>query len=85
MIITISHEGKNFEQDILSPIHIKKFSHIGAGAVILGGSIIEEGVVVAPNAVLQGDTKPYGVYVGNPARMVSKREFETDITKEESK
>lgn len=77
-LITISHDGQYFDKDVLLPIHIKKFSHIGAGAVVLGGSIVEEGVVLAPNAVLQGDTKAYGVYVGNPARMTSKRNFGTD-------
>lgn len=72
-LITISHEGEHFEKDKLAPIHLKKNSHLGAGCIILPGTIIEEGVMVAPNAVLQGETKPMGVYIGNPARLITKR------------
>jgi maltose O-acetyltransferase len=70
MIITISHEGKNHEIDIVESVVIKDRCHISAGAIILPGSILEEDVFVSAGAVISGTTKPGGLYVGNPARFV---------------
>jgi len=55
------------------PIVIEDDVWIGAGAKILGGSHVSKGCVVGANAVVKGKTVPYGVYVGNPARLVKIR------------
>jgi len=47
------------------PIHIKKFSIIGANSVILPGVIIGEGVSVAANSVVSKNLAPWGIYLGN--------------------
>ncbi len=52
------------------PVVIESDVWIGAGARILGGSHVRRGCVVGANAVLKGDTEPYGIYVGNPARLL---------------
>jgi acetyltransferase-like isoleucine patch superfamily enzyme len=70
MILTVSHEGKNNEIDIVEPVVIKDRCHISAGVIILPGSILEEDVFVCAGAVVSGTTKPGGLYVGNPARFV---------------
>lgn len=56
------------------PIVIEDDVWIGAGAKILGGAIVAKGCVIGANAVVKGHTKPYGVYVGNPARLVKYRD-----------
>lgn len=55
------------------PIVIGRDVWIGAGAKILGGSTIAPGCVIGANAVIKGETIPYGVYVGNPARLIKVR------------
>ncbi len=46
---------------------------IGAGAKVLAGSNIADGCVIGANSVIKGSTKPFGVYVGSPARLVKRR------------
>ena len=55
------------------PIVIEDDVWIGAGAKILGGSHIAKGCVIGANAVVKGRTKPYGIYVGAPARLLKRR------------
>jgi acetyltransferase-like isoleucine patch superfamily enzyme len=55
------------------PVVIEDDVWIGAGAKILGGSRIARGCVIGAGAVLKGTTVPFGVYVGNPARLLKMR------------
>jgi acetyltransferase-like isoleucine patch superfamily enzyme len=55
------------------PIVIDGDVWIGAGAKILGGSHIGHGCVIGANAVVKGPTIPFGIYVGNPARLLKMR------------
>lgn len=48
---------------------------VGAKAIIMPGINIEEGCVLGAGAVLTKDTEPYGVYVGNPAKFIKKRDI----------
>lgn len=57
----------------LKPITIGDDVWIGAGAKILGGSNIGKGCVIGANAVVKGDTVPFGVYIGSPARLLKMR------------
>lgn len=63
------------ERPIVSkgPVVIGRNVWIGDKATILPGVIIGEGAVVAANAVVTKDIPQYGVVVGNPARILSKR------------
>jgi acetyltransferase-like isoleucine patch superfamily enzyme len=46
---------------------------LGYGCTILSGVNIEHGAVVGAMAVVTKDVPPYGIVVGNPARLVRKR------------
>jgi acetyltransferase-like isoleucine patch superfamily enzyme len=46
---------------------------IGAGAKVLAGSHIARGCVIGANAVVKGNTVPFGIYVGAPARLLRTR------------
>jgi len=55
------------------PVVIEDDVWIGAGAKILGGTVVSRGCVIGANAVIKGRTEPYGIYVGNPARLIKYR------------
>lgn len=43
---------------------------IGAGAIVVDGVNLAEGTVVGAGAVVTKSTQPFGIYVGNPARLL---------------
>lgn len=48
---------------------------IGANSVILDGAIIRKGVVIGANSLVGNvELKEYGIYVGNPLKMIGMRE-----------
>ena len=46
---------------------------IGANVVILTGTHLSKGVIVAAGSVVSGFVKPYSVIIGNPARTIKNR------------
>jgi len=55
------------------PTKVCKGASIGSGATILGGVTIGEGSLVGAGAVVTKDVPPGVVVVGNPARVLRKR------------
>lgn len=55
------------------PIRIGNDVWIGAGVSITGPTTIGDGCVIGAKAVLCGEYEAYGVYVGNPARLLRRR------------
>jgi len=49
---------------------VKKGASIGSGVTILANVVIGEGALVGAGSVVTMDVPPYGVVVGNPARLV---------------
>lgn len=58
----------------LAPVHIKTGVWIGSRVTILPGVIIGEHSIVGANSVVTKSLEPYGVYVGNPARLIRTRD-----------
>lgn len=46
---------------------------LGAGTVVLDGSVIEDGVICAPNSVVSGRIPANTLVRGNPARVIFRR------------
>lgn len=46
---------------------------IGAGAVVLDGAILRQGVVVGACSLVRGELEAYGIYAGNPLRKIGER------------
>jgi len=54
---------------------------IGDNSVILSSVTVGHGCVIGAGSVVTKSTEPYGVYVGNPARLLKKRFIDSDIEK----
>ena len=55
---------------VISPIVVKDWASIGAGAVILPGVTIGEYAIVAAGSVVTKDVPPYAIVAGNPAKVI---------------
>jgi galactoside O-acetyltransferase len=58
---------------IYAPVILERFANVGTNVVILPGVTIAEGSVVGVGSVVSKSTKPWGIYVGSPARAVKTR------------
>lgn len=57
---------------IEAPVVLEPFSNLGTNSVALPGSHLAEGVLVSVGSVIMGETEPWTVYKGNPARPTKK-------------
>ena len=64
----------NAQDNITSPIVVEDDVWIGTGAVILKGTHISTGCVIAANSVVKGNLEPYSIYGGVPAKKLGERE-----------
>jgi virginiamycin A acetyltransferase len=77
----VNHEYKSRDKLIIEQrfrpskggIVIEDDVWIGAGTIILDGSHIKRGCVIGAACVVNGPTEEYGVYVGNPLKLVKYR------------
>lgn len=63
----------NLQENIVDKILIDDDVWIGAGAVILKGTKIAQGCVIAANSVVKGELEAYSIYGGVPAKKIGKR------------
>jgi len=59
-------------KQIIEPVIMEKFSNIGTNAIVMAGSILRTGVLLCAGSLLIGDTEEWGVYKGNPAKLIKK-------------
>lgn len=59
-------------KQIIKPVVMEEFSNIGTNSIVLPGSTLRKGVLLAAGSLLIGDTEEWGVYKGNPAVLVKK-------------
>jgi acetyltransferase-like isoleucine patch superfamily enzyme len=62
-----------YSPDISEPIWIGNDVWIGRRCLILPGSVIEDGVVVAANSIVKGKLEKNGIYGGIPAKFIKAR------------
>lgn len=80
-IITASHKSNSSSFEYYTkPTRIKTNAWIGCSALILDGSTVERNVIIGAGSVLKGITVEDGIYVGNPIRLLKKRNLETKYT-----
>jgi len=56
-----------------APIHLGRYSIVGAHSVVLPGASLGEGAVVGALSLVKEPLPPWGVYAGVPARLVRPR------------
>jgi len=61
-------KGKQINEEII----MEEFSNIGTNSIVLPGTILRKGVLLTAGSLLMGDTEEWGVYKGNPAKLVKK-------------
>jgi len=59
-------------RQITKPVIMEEFSNIGTNSIVLPGSILRRGVLLAAGSLLMGDTEEWGIYKGNPAILTKK-------------
>jgi acetyltransferase-like isoleucine patch superfamily enzyme len=59
-------------KQIIEPVIMEEFSNAGTNSIILPGSRLRRGVLLTAGSMLIGDTEEWGVYKGNPAKLVKK-------------
>jgi acetyltransferase-like isoleucine patch superfamily enzyme len=57
---------------IIEPVVMEMFSNAGTNSVMMPGSILRKGCLLTIGSVLFGDTEEWGIYSGNPAKLVKK-------------
>jgi len=66
-------------KQIFQPVVMEPLSNIGTNAIVLPGSTLRKGVLLTAGSLLIGDTEEWGVYKGNPAKLVKKIDGSTLI------
>lgn len=80
-IAPVNHEfrsrGKTIIEQRFMPskggIQIEDDVWIGANTVVCDGAIIRKGAIVGAHSLVMGELESYGVYVGNPLRLIKHR------------
>ncbi len=65
--LTNSTIPKKYKDEKKSAVLLKRHSIVGAGSIILPGSILECGVSVGAMSLILGETEPWVIYAGIPA------------------
>ncbi len=73
MIITATHDPKDYQKIIAKPVTIGKNVWITSRCIILPGVTIGEGAVVGAGAVVTKDVPPYAIAGGVPAKVIGER------------
>jgi acetyltransferase-like isoleucine patch superfamily enzyme len=71
--MTNSTIPKKYKNEFMQEIILKKYSIVGAGSIIMPGVILAEGTSIGAMTLVLESTKPWGIYVGNPARRLKDR------------
>ena len=64
--------------DCFGKIVIEDWAYIGSQSLIMPGVTIGEGALVGANSLVDRNLKPWGIYHGNPVKLVGWREKPTD-------
>lgn len=61
-----------------APVQIGDGVLIGAASILLPGTVVGRGVIIGAGSVVRGTCEPYGLYAGNPARLIRMRLSEAE-------
>lgn len=78
---SIEHIPDECRKSFISEIIINDDAYIGANSVILPGVTIGEGAIVGACSLVNRNLKPWGIYFGNPVKLIGMREKPTEERK----
>ncbi len=73
LTLTNSLIPKKYKNEIFESVRFGKHVIVGAGSIILPGAEVAEGCSIGAMTLVNKNTEPWSVYVGNPARRVKAR------------
>ena len=81
ILVPVNHEYRDKNKTITEQrfmpsrggIKIEDDVCIGANTTILDGTVINKGVVIGANSLVEGELEPYCVYAGNPLKQIGRR------------
>lgn len=71
-------EGQDVSKIRYGDIKICDDAYLGANCVVMPGVTIGEGALVGANTFVNRNLKPWGIYFGNPVKMIGEREKPTE-------
>ena len=85
--LTNSNIPRKCKSEIFESVFLRKHVIVGAGSIVFPGVEVSEGCSVGAMTLVNKSTRPWGIYVGNPARRVKERKkdllaLETEFLKE---
>lgn len=79
-VIILSHDWsflkKNYDKQLdlnklaYKPVLIKENSFIGAGAILLPGTVVGKNCIIGAGAVVKGLIPDYSIVIGNPSKII---------------
>lgn len=73
-----SHDISSMEPTANADIIIEDFVWLGANCTIVGPSKIGKGAIIGAGSLVIGDIEPMGIYAGIPAKLIRKRELNSE-------
>jgi acetyltransferase-like isoleucine patch superfamily enzyme len=74
-VIPEQYKDKIINKEII----FEEFATVGANVVLLPGVRLGQGSIVGANSLVSEDTKPWKIYIGNPAKEIAIRKKENII------
>lgn len=68
----VLRDRKTVREHAFKKVVIGRHSFVGAGAIILPGSVIGKYCIVGAGAVIKGNVPDYSIIIGNPAQIIGK-------------
>lgn len=62
-----------YKNEYKKRVILEKYSIVGAGSIIMPGVRLAKGTSIGAMSLVLKDTKPWGIYVGNPAKKIKNR------------
>ena len=71
--MTNSTIPKEYKNEFMEEIILKKYSIVGAGSIIMPGVVLAEGTSVGALSLVRKKTEEWSIYLGNPAKKIASR------------
>ena len=71
--MTNSTIPKEYKNEFMQEVILKRYSIVGAGSIIMPGVILAEGTSIGAMSLVLKSTEAWGIYIGNPSKRLKDR------------